>query len=670
MTAWPRCVLVVGEVLSAASGLRAFAAASEWERPEPWRATADLLPLEALAPGRSTHPLADRIAAFLGRQYDAPPEPSGLTKRDYLAFLQGQVRAFRRCQDASGAIVDPVERMEWQYSTPCYALSVALLAATGFDRDAGLLDSGVRAMQAAVDQMHEYRTAHNHGEFFIQPVMLALDLYRGLVPAERLVGWRRKLGEIDPYRLYPDNLRRKKTCYNHNVVALAGEYLRIRYAPGDDTGTGSARAQIPATGPALSAAACFLEPHLAHQMQYFNGFGMYRDPNVPIVYDEFSRQFLASTLAEGYDGPHAAALRDRLWRGAWTSLFMLSPFGECPTGGRSAQHIWNEAQLAVTYEIYAHQYARHGRTAEAGAFKRAARLALSCARRWLRPDGTGYVVKNRFPIEARHGYEGYSAHTQYNLLACWLFAVAYLYADDTIREGVCPADIGGYAVPIVEDFHKVFANAAGTYVEYETNGDLHYNPTGLIRCHIRGANPQLGPSDGLVHRFDRRRKLDLGGQNVAVGPAWQDAEGTWHRLADYARADRPRVEVLHEARDCVRFRVTYDRPGPGADRVIQTLSLDRDGLTVEDRIDTSGTGAVRVYFPMLIFDGLEETDVELAGAAVRLRLRGGAIRFRVLEPEGIELHRTGEVCEHRNGLAEPVWGQSARPRIVYRIERG
>lgn len=36
------------------------------------------------------------------------------------------------------------------------------------------------------------------------------------------------MAEIDPYVLYRDNLKRKKICYNHNVVALAGEYLRLK----------------------------------------------------------------------------------------------------------------------------------------------------------------------------------------------------------------------------------------------------------------------------------------------------------------------------------------------------------------------------------------------------------------------------------------------------------
>src|SRR2546430_77189 len=83
------------------------------------------------------------------------------------------------------------------------------------------------------------------------------------------------------------------------------------------------------------------------------------------------------------------------------------------------------------------------------------------------------------------------------------------------------ADVGGFAVPIVRDFHKIFANAGSAYLEYETAGDLHYNPTGLIRVHLKNSKPQLGPSDGVVHAFDPKTKEDLGGENLCIGPGWK-----------------------------------------------------------------------------------------------------------------------------------------------------
>ena len=612
------------------------------------RETADILPPAALH-GPTDHPLDAKMSTFLQRQREFSGfNDSGITGKDYLRIIDGEVGFFRKCQDATGAIIDPVEKIEWQYSTPCYTLSVALLHATGFNRDRKLLESGLRAMDHSVDDMHGY-VAHGHGEFFIQPVMLALDLYTQVASPERVRDWKRKISEIDPYELYPDNLRRKKACYNHNVVALAGEYLRATRG--------------------LKADADFFETHMAHHVQYMTPLGMYLDAaeNPPLVYDEFTRQYLSSILLEGYMGASYRPFRDALWRGAWTSLFMLSPHGEIPTGGRSAQHIWNEASAVVTHETYAAQYACRGMLDEAGAFKRAAHLAAKSIERWLKPNGTGFVVKNRYPIEAHHGYERYSAQSQYNLLACWFLAVAYLYADDSIAEKPCPADIGGYVAPITDQFHMIFANAGGNYVEYNTQGDLRYNPTGLIRVHLRGSNPQLGPSDGAVQRWDSKAKEFLDeGEPLCTGPAWQDASGKWHRLAEYD-SETPSVEALEENPDRVRFRVTYTGDFDGVTKISETITVEPGGVTVEDALE-GDIEAMRVVYPMLVTDGMEETKVDLAGDSVTLSLWDGKIRYRLLEPSGIELKRTGVRLNHRNGEVEALYADIPALRAVYRLD--
>ncbi len=615
------------------------------------RQATDILPAKALE-AVTDHSLDPTIRGFITNQAAFTGfRDTGLTAQDYLRIINGQVAVFRRCQDDSGAIIDPVMKMEWQYSTPCYALSVALLHTTAYNLDPGLLESGVRAMDVSVNAMHEYRCAHNHGEFYVQPVMLALDLYALVAPTEKVESWRQRIASVDPFKLHPDNLRRKRVVYNHNVVALAGEYLREKAS--------------------LAAHTDFLELHLENQRQYFTDLGMYKDPNVPIVYDEFSRQFLSTLLCEGYAGPSRDYYRDRLWRGAWMTLLMQSPFGECPTGGRSAQHIWNEAQSAVTCEIFAAQFARHpdapAAVAKAGAFKRAAHLALRSIERWLRPDGSGFVVKNRYPIEAKHGYERYSAQSQYNLLACWLLAVAYLYSDETIDERPAPADVGGFVVPLVADFHKVFANADGNYIEFETAGDLRYNPTGLIRVHLRGTNPQLGPSDGVVHKFDPLTKADLGGENLCVGPAWRDASNKWHRLADYSPKKPPVVQVLKQTPREVSFCVTFEGPLDGASRVRETITLTAAGVTVEDSVEGPAVNDIRVNYPMLVFDGLERTKVQVDANAARLTLRDGSIRFAMEQPGGVRVRRAGRRLDFRNGQAEVLYADIPGRAATYSI---
>jgi hypothetical protein len=133
-------------------------------------------------------------------------------------------------------------------------------------------------------------------------------------------------------------------------------------------------------------------------------------------------------------------------------------------------------------------------------FRRAARLSLESARRWLRPDGALQIVKNRFMDPAqRVGYEGYSFFSQYNLMpAAWLVN-AYHAADDDDAIPECPAlaDVGGVAFALpAPTFRKVFASAQGTYVEVMTGADPEYDSVGLYRVHLRGCGASWGGGGG------------------------------------------------------------------------------------------------------------------------------------------------------------------------------
>jgi hypothetical protein len=391
---------------------------------------------------------------------------------------------------------------------------------------------------------------------------------------------------------------------------------------------------------------------------------MYDENGNPFPYDHFSRYYLAGMLEAGYGGTHQPALRELLWRAAWVSLFMQSPCGEMPTGFRSSQHIWNEAEQCVTFELYATAYAKAGRLVEAGAFKRAARLSLQSVQDWIRPDGSGYIVKNRHPIEAKHGYEVYSAHSCYNMLACSMLAQAWQFADDSVTEKPAPADTGGFVIPILDPFRKIFANAGGTYVEYDIRGDHKYNPTGLLRVHVNGGHPQLGPSDGCAPLYSGA------GVNIATGPAWQEPGGQWRSLAELS-PPTPTVEILEQEPARTRFRVSYarlsDGKGPAPIRLTQTILVEPSGVTVIDEL-TGGGDRMRVTWPMLVSDGAQPTAIAMAGNTATLRLGGRGTRFTLLEPAGVALVRSGKPLGHRNGTVEVATAEFSGKRTVYRIE--
>ncbi|MFH1918512.1 MAG: hypothetical protein ABIP48_01310 [Planctomycetota bacterium] len=596
-------------------------------------ANSPIIPPESVT---RAHPLHATVERFLRDQKDAMKshKPTGLGRGDYLRVIAGQVEAIGQYQDGEGRIIDPVEKIEKYYATPCYAHSVAVLAASGQNTDPKLLESGMKAMDVSVADMAGATAAGGHGDFYTWPVMLALEHFAHVTPPTRVAGWEKQLAAIDRTKLY----RAGPDSSNWNIVNLSGEYLR------------AVRGMVDLE---------YVETCLAAQLKHFTPLGMYDEHGHPLPYDHFPRHYLGGVLAKGYGGASQAAYRDLLWKGAWTSLLIQSPTGELPTGYRSSHHIWNEAEQAVTFEIYATHSAKAGRLDEAGALKRAARLSLASIRRWIRPDGSGYVVKNRYPIDARHGYESYTAHTCYNMLASSMLAQAWQFADESIEERPSPADVGGFAVAILRPFHKVFANAGGTYVEYDTSGDHVYNPTGLIRVHVEGGHPQLGPSDGCAPKYSGK---DV---NLAVGPEWEDNAGR-HRLAAMSPRE-PTVEILEETPAKVRFRVAYSLETPNATQLVETITVEPSGVTVEDQITGDAVRAMRVTYPMLVFDGLAHTKVDLRGNRLALELDDLGAAFEIIEPEGVELKRTGQTYAHRNGQVEQVEADIPGHRAVYRI---
>lgn len=591
----------------------------------------------------TAHPFAPANNLFLERQANALDfKPTALTRNDYLRAIEGQVKTMRGWQNADGRIVDPVRKRECYYTTPCYAHAVAAVVAGGLNTEPELLESGLKAMDIATADMASGDAADGHGDFFIYPVMMAFNLYAKVAPEERVAVWRERLAAINPKKLYRAY---GKSEGNWAIVNLSGEFLRAA------AGLTSLE---------------YVDATLKAQRRNFTELGMYDEHGHPLPYDHFPRHFLSGILRQGYAGAEAEACRALLWKAAWVSLFMQSPFGELPTGYRSSHHIWNEAESAVTYELYASAYASAGRLAEAGAFKRAARLSLECVRRWTRPDGTGYIVKNRHPIEAQHGYESYSSHACYNMLACSMLAQAWQFADDAVQERPAPADIGGYVLPILKPYHKIFVAAGGNYVEYDTCGDQKYNPTGLLRIHLRNGHPQLGPSDGCAELYSGK------GKSLAIGPSWKLADGEWQSLAA-ATPSEPQVEVLSETPDRAAVRITYadvstKSPNPAsALRLTTTITVTPAGVTVEDEVAGAKIEAMRTAWPMLVFDGLEKTGVQIEGSSATLRLNGRGVRFEVLEPRNVTLQRSGQVLKHRNGEVEAAFAEFNGTRSVVRL---
>jgi len=616
----------------------------------------------AVAPGLqdlAPSPLTPEVERFRDALAAASPlSRKGPARDEYLRVAEGIVRFFARHQSASGAIVDPYEQAEKQYSTPAFALTTAVLAAndpgrpsdgesgTGPTRPASeLREAGLAAMDRACADLPAGRAADRHADFYISLLMQALDVLQPRTPKPRVEGWLAHLRAIAPEKVYRFQPGGDRPANNWNLVASYGEFRR--YQAG------------------LSSDLAWVERSLAEQVQHLTEHGLYRDPNDPLPYDHFARFHLNLLLESGYRGPQAERLRELMARAAWASLFMVSPHGEAPCGGRSAHHQWNEAQQALTFEQYAARFARFGDRASAGAFRRAARLSLASVARWVRPSGELWIVKNRVDPSRRHGYEPYSFHSQYNLLCAAKLVAAYLRADDTILEAPIPSELGGYVFALQPAFHKVFASAAGTLVEIDTGADLKYNPTGILRVHVAGISAQLGLTDGLVpaptYQVPNRAP-----RAIALGPAWRDAAGEWHTLASHGREDLEPVSLAIATRSLsrVEFLLRYaGRFRGGATAIEQRITVTGRGVEITDTIHGDIRG-IRAECPVLLNDGERSTTVSMAESSVTVRGLDSA-PWEVASPTG-RARRLEVTGDGRNGTYGMVVFEGSGRSVSYR----
>ncbi len=346
---------------------------------------------------------------------------------------------------------------------------------------------------------------------------------------------------------------------------------------------------------------------------------------------------------------------------------MQSPCGELPCGGRSAHHQWNEAQQAVTFESWASRFSKRGDLPAAGACKWAAARSEMSMVRWHRPSDALWIVKNRMDPAARHGYESYSFHSQYNLLAAAMLAIAWSRADDGIAMAPSPATVGGFAFSLQPAFHKVFASVEGFYLEIDTGADLHYNPTGLLRVHRFGVPPEM-LSDGVTAAASYQLPTKPT-RSMALGPEWRDRSGAWHALADHGRDDLDPAEftLVSASTKRVELRITYrGRLRGGATAVAEHVIVTPERVEIEHRVD-GDVEAVRQCWPMLATDGATASVITVAGKTASVMRESRRLRFEALT-DGAVVSRLGVSEPCRNGLMDACVAQVAGKSIRARID--
>ncbi|PZE20281.1 hypothetical protein [Paenibacillus xerothermodurans] len=558
------------------------------------------------------------------------PRALDVGKETYLDIVEGIVGFFGAHQADDGRIIDPIVGGERQYSTPCYAAAAACLARHRGRAD--LIDPAARALTVSLHSIVAGNAAcDNHGNFYTVQMVHAYRWLQKLVSAELVAQWEALFRQIQPALAY------QQAFHNWSVVAQAGEALRVKY------GLGGSLSEI--------------DEHLEVQLPLVTELGLYVDPNGPLAYDVFSRLFFRMMLNAGYDGRHREFLTEYSRRGAITSLFVQSPTGEILLGGRSAQHQWNEAGQCYVFESYANEYAAQGDTLLAGIFKRAAKLSLASVARWVRPSGELNIVRNWFDPNERVGYESYSFHSQYNLLAAFMMAACYELADDGMGDVVCPAEAGGFVLSIEPHFRKLVVNAGGYYAVVQTKGERKYNPTGIVRIQKSGLELPIGPADMVS--LDQNEGAAI---SYAVSTLYR---GRLQRLADLTRGelDEVTVDILEERQDRCVVAISYIG-GLTVNRFRRVLTVDASGITVEDEMPMPFYEEI----PVMLFDGRDESQVEIQdGRVATVQLRDERQTVTILTPDDEGLEMSDRTGMSRNGRLGCLQYAAKGNRTAYRI---
>ncbi len=565
-----------------------------------------------------------------------PWKPLAIPSGQYLDAIEGVCRYSIRHQDAEGAIVDPFVKREYQYATPYFAYAAGTLIHAG--RAADLLPYGVKAMDHATKCFAAGNSAipDQHGNFFIAPLVGALDLYAGHVAESTLAAWRERLKT--PRRA----IQAENATNNWETYVMKGEWMRVLAGL---AGRADATAAIEEAWVSRQRDRVAPEPwRLYHDRT--------SDPDTLSV-EAVGRGNLLALTHLGYDGPSAREIRDAVESGSRLTLLLQDPSGQVPANGRTDDHVWVDVGYQLAFEVMAER--SQGDAWLAGQYRHAAMLSFQSIARWRRTDGpwagSYFVTKNHFDPGERVGYQPASQYSNYNGSLMFHLAEAYHARASEIEERPAPSEIGGYTAEMDSLFASAFANAGGMQMQVNLRGQTavthenRWTPLGVVRFARAGWDTRLGPSDGSLTR-------DNGG--VTFAPAFLE-NGRWLRLAELAARYEGvwSEEFVHPL--LVRCAVDYrPKAGQSGPTFRNEFTLTPDGVFSEVR--KTSTDAVKwgVTWPLLENDGRPLTPTQSAYVA-STGYAGSADRQNFLAIAASAPEVTGEALERSTyGDLRPV----------------
>ena len=542
-----------------------------------------------------------------------PWQPLDAQAGAYLDAAAGVANALAAFQDERGQIIDPHEDRELGATTAYFAHGVGALAAVGRASPA-LLAAGVAAMESATAQFEQGIDAidNQSGEFYLTPLTQALPLYAPHVSAEQLATWTQRMS-----RPREGVLRGEDN--NWQTYAMRGEWVRVN--AGLVTDAEGARQFIEEAWTQTQADRIERDP-----------WGLYHDESSdPDTFgaEPVGRANFLALVAEGYDGPSAAAMKELALKGTQSSLFLQDPTGQTPGGGRTTSHTWNDALAVPIFERMAGLAQADGDAAAAGRYRRAAGLAFKSLMRWQRPDGSFWVTKNRFDPGERVGYSQASFFTNYqgaiinHLVSAYNAATSGGGGGAAAAEQPAPAEIGGYVLATHPALAGAFAAAGGVQMQASLRGSVdveknqYWTTLGVNRISRAGWDSRLGNVEAL--------RNDDTGVGVSLAPTFADDEGQWVRLTNVPDRYQGRVSVELATPALTRFAIDYvPVEGETGSAFRQSFVVTPDGVmtTVTAADGAADPGSFGLTLPLIETDGQRATERSAAGGIAATRFVG------------------------------------------------
>lgn len=469
------------------------------------------------------------------------------------------------------------------------------------------VDLYIKHMTNALNHMIDH--AGKGLDFATFELCMAYVLTSNIVAEETTTYWKGKLGEIKGTYFTDD----PDGWYN---ISCQSQDNRASYVDGAE----QIREYL-----GLIDAEDYIDTSLSKINKKFTTNGMFRDSNSkakqnPFLYDYTVRAHFSVVDFFGYGGEYSDQLKTWLRKGGLTTLLLQSTNGEIPYGGRSNQYLFNETLLASSCEYEANYYKSIGDEYLAGVFKRSAHIAIESIQDYL---NEGKHIKNMMSSND-YGIDDYGQYDKYMVSLSSFLAIGYFYADDSIEEEYCPAEVGGYVAHENELFNTIVASCGGYSIELLTTQIKHEDSIGLNRIVKDGIPASLGVSSSFAANPDYNIKTGLP-EGITSSPetnwysfdvAWKNQAGEIVKLSDFHAATvteyalNSEVNIIEESKDKVVFSVKYFGENmDGVDAVIEKYTLTEEGLKIETELVNPVKDEILFTVPLLYENGDKENAI-------------------------------------------------------------